>query len=86
MVGIYLISQSVNNDYDTYDSAVVTAESEDHAKLIHPNGEDTYAGENSGYWGNRSWVDTPADVDAEYIGETPHLKPGLVLCASFFSA
>ena len=30
---LYLISQSKNDDYDTYDSAVVCAESEEEAKL-----------------------------------------------------
>lgn len=34
---LYLISQDVTNGYDTYDSAVVLAESEDDAKLIHPD-------------------------------------------------
>jgi hypothetical protein len=41
-MNLYLISQSVNNDWDTYDSAVVAAASEDEARLIYPNnwGED----------------------------------------------
>jgi|688.fasta_scaffold01636_6 hypothetical protein len=33
---LYKISQEENRDYDTYDSAVVIAESEDEARLIHP--------------------------------------------------
>lgn len=36
---IYKISQNVNNEYDTYDSAVVYAESEEEAKQIHPEGQ-----------------------------------------------
>jgi len=43
---IYLISQDVNCDYDTYDSAVVCAENEEYAKRIHPS--DTW--ENGGYY------------------------------------
>jgi hypothetical protein len=39
-MNIYLLTQSVNNDYDTYDSAVVSAESEDEARLMHPRGHD----------------------------------------------
>ena len=35
-MNLYLISQSVNNEYDTYDSAVVAAESEEDATKIHP--------------------------------------------------
>lgn len=34
---LYLISQGKNLDYDTYDSAVVIAESEEDARLIHPS-------------------------------------------------
>lgn len=33
-MNLYLISQDVNNDYDTYDSAVVAAESEEEARGI----------------------------------------------------
>ena len=35
---LYRISQAVNTEYDTYDSAVVVAESEDAAMEIHPDG------------------------------------------------
>ena len=35
---LYLLWQVVNNDYDTYDSAVVCAESEQKAKEIDPSG------------------------------------------------
>lgn len=38
MMKIYKISQDVNKDYDTYDSAVVYANNEEEAKNIHPNG------------------------------------------------
>ena len=34
---LYLISQSMRCDYDTYDSAVVAAESESDARTIHPS-------------------------------------------------
>ena len=34
---LYLISQDVNDGYDTYDSAVVAAESEEDARSIHPS-------------------------------------------------
>ena len=33
---IYKISQTVNNDYDTFDSAIVAAESEEDARWICP--------------------------------------------------
>jgi hypothetical protein len=34
---LWLISQSRNNGYDTFDSAVVAAETEAEARHIHPN-------------------------------------------------
>ncbi len=34
---LFLISQDVNNDYDTFDSAVVAAKSEQDAREIHPS-------------------------------------------------
>lgn len=37
MKKLFLISQSVNNGYDTYDSAVVVAKSERDALMIHPS-------------------------------------------------
>lgn len=39
-MNLYLLSQSVNNDYDTFDSVVVCAESELEARKIHPYGHD----------------------------------------------
>lgn len=35
-MNLYRISQEENQKYDTYDSAVVAADSSDIAKLIHP--------------------------------------------------
>lgn len=37
-MNLYLISQTVNPGYDTFDSAVVVAESEEVARSIHPDG------------------------------------------------
>lgn len=39
MIKLYLISQDKNNDYDTYDSAVVAARNEIEAAQIHPNSD-----------------------------------------------
>ena len=36
-MNIYLISQTENTGYDTYDSAVVCAENEEEARTTHPN-------------------------------------------------
>lgn len=34
---LWKISQTVNNDYETYDSAIVAAETEEEARLTHPD-------------------------------------------------
>lgn len=36
-MNLYLISQDINVAYDTYDSAVVAAESEQDARTMHPS-------------------------------------------------
>lgn len=77
-MNLYLISQSENNGYDTYDSAVVVAENEEDARNIHPSGKN----ENWGYVFD-SWCSSPNKVKVEYIGKpkTGTLKG--ILLASF---
>jgi len=58
---LYLISQTVNDDYDTYDSFVVCASDEDDAKIIHKlEAEDYYSS---------PWVSKVSDIDVKYLGE-----------------
>ena len=70
---IYLISQSVNNNYDTYDAAVVIAAGEEFARDMHPSG---YSREYTDDW------TTPENVKVEYLGETNEKEARIVL-ASF---
>ena len=49
-MNLYKISQDENNDYDTYDSAIVAAETEDAAKRTHPSGDDTNWGDSWDGW------------------------------------
>jgi hypothetical protein len=75
-VKLWKISQTVNTDYDTYDSAVVAAESDIEARYMHPRGDGRFSGS------PESWA-SPDDVTAEYIGEA---KAGMrkgTICASF---
>lgn len=66
-MNLYKISQDVNNDWDTYDSAVVVAESAEAAKKIIPAyhggrlDDDDY--DDSIY----DWA-KPEDVKVEFIG------------------
>jgi len=76
-MNLYLLSQGVNNGYETYDSAVVCAETEEKARFIHP---DRHA-----IWDNHgieSWCE-PKDVCVELIGiAVEGMKVGVV-CASY---
>jgi len=76
-MNLYLISQKVNNGYDTYDSAVVAAESEDAARSIHPSGSD-WDGESQMYG---TWC-AKENVTVRLIGTAADGVSG-VICASF---
>lgn len=59
---LYIISQNENDDYDTYDSAVVAANNETEARNINPN---------INGWNDRytTWCSSPEKVRVEYLGE-----------------
>ena len=50
---LWLLEQTKNNDYDTYDSCVVVAETEGDAKSVHPNGDSRYRKGYDDY--NKTW-------------------------------
>lgn len=78
MLNLYRISQDINDGWDTFDSAVVVAESEDAARLIHPSGQALCYGTTE-----YGWV-TPDLVTVEYLG--PYMgghDSGRIVCASF---
>ena len=71
---LYRISQTENDGYDTYDSAIVAAVDEDDAAHIAPC-------EFGGTYG--AWCSCPDKVTVEHIGEAaPGIERGVVL-ASF---
>ncbi|SCX40147.1 hypothetical protein [Nitrosospira sp. Nsp1] len=73
-MNIYLISQYENTGFNTYNTAVVIAESEEAAQLTHPSGEEE--------WIDESWAD-PEDIEVELLGEAVEGSRAGVLCASF---
>ena len=96
-LALFLLTQSKEKGYDTYDSAVVAAESPEDAVTIHPsdmsnNQHDHILGQWYTEWnGERSyraisggsWAQHSKDVTAELIGRAaPTVKRG-VICASF---
>lgn len=86
-LNLYLISQSENNDYDTYDSAVVVAESEEQARRIYPGNDPMWdegmSSDDSWMW-SHCWA-TPDNVRVLFLGpcQVPEAKVGTVICASF---
>lgn len=86
---LWLISQTTNRDYDTWDSAVVVAADEEHARKIHPSDDPPIGRYTPKWWegeGNldRTWCDRLEDVKVAYIGEASDLlTAGTVVCASF---
>jgi hypothetical protein len=80
-MNIYLISQDQNDDYDTYDSAVVIAKDEHAARLTKPGGVragEVWNGTVSQY---SSWTDAK-NVTVELIGVSDSYEPSVV-CESF---
>lgn len=76
-MNLYVISQHINHEYDTFGSVVVAARSRREARSIHPRGQIW-----PNWGGDDSWVH-PSDVRVTYIGQA---KPGTsvgVISASF---
>lgn len=82
---LYFISQEENTGYDTYDSAVVCAESEEQARNINPNR--WKFGNETGFmdWSKRNydWCSSPDKVTVEYIGEAKEGSEIGVILSSF---
>ena len=77
---LFLLSQNTNNEWDTYDSAVVCAESEEDAKTIHPQGLDYKVGEEQERFD--TWV-MLSNVIVEYLGEAREDSERRIICSSY---
>jgi hypothetical protein len=97
-VKLWLIYQDQNNDYDTYDSAVVAADTEDAARRTVPGKEfGDYDWTSTGLllvktWGSKemmiadgytSWITDLSHVQIDYLGEAVEGTEAGVVCASF---
>jgi hypothetical protein len=85
MLYLWKITQSENLGYDTYDSAVVVAETEEQARKVHPSeyGEADRDGKWPAAYG---WASTWKNVSAERLAPLPaesEYKAGAVIVASF---
>jgi hypothetical protein len=92
-LNIYLVSQSYNTDYDTYDSFVVAETDEESARRRHPDGClltvnmrgcFEYYDDDGDLFCDRTWVPDIRHVKVQLIGEClPNAVRGHVFCASF---
>jgi len=81
---LFKISQTQEDGYDTYDSAVVAAPDEAAARNMNPSGGPSGLGNIQMDWARHAyigWCKSPDQVTVEYLGETD--KPQGVICASF---
>jgi len=90
---LYLLSQDIVDDYDTFDSVVVAAHSPEDARTIHPSEHVTHV--SNGKWmagkskdvefevNQDEWVDYSSieHIQTVYLGETD-MRRGVIL-ASF---
>ncbi len=79
---LFLISQDERHSYDTYDSAVVCAETHSDARHIHPSERDVALGKD-GKWDDYSWASIPENVQCKYLGQARRRSKRGVICASF---
>lgn len=80
---LWHISQQKNNDYDTYSDAVVAADTESEAAMIHPGGDGNIELFPEEGFEDRAWTNDVYDVSVEYIGEAKIGTKKGVICASF---
>jgi hypothetical protein len=75
-MNIYLLTQDVNNGYDTFDSVVVVASTKEKARMIHPSKGVGWDGKRESY---SPWVRVE-DVCVKYLGRaTKGIKQGVLL-------
>lgn len=80
-MNIYLLSQTENSDYDTFDSCVVCAEDENDAKSIMPSFGKGKPFEPSNPYG--TWAHSIESVHCKYIGEAAEGIERGTICESF---
>ncbi|MCP4397775.1 MAG: hypothetical protein GY801_10815 [bacterium] len=78
---LFLIEQSQNDNYDTYDAAVVIAENEEEARNMDPSTGEQMEKED---WRREisNWCSSPNHVSVKFLGESVDSKKGIV-CSSF---
>jgi hypothetical protein len=82
-MNLYLIWQTEDNSYDTYDSAVVCASNEDEARHMDPSYPDGRARTWPGRRYYDDWCSSPDAVNVKLIGAAADGMVRSVVCSSF---
>ena len=80
---LWKLTQTEKRGRDTFESIVVSAETEEDAKSMHPYHNWPL---NSWQLGWRTWASSPANVTAEYLGEAREGMPVTWICESFIGS
>ena len=82
-MNLYYISQTENEEYDTFSDAVVAAETAIEAANTHPSGNpENWKRETDGSFSG-TWVKTADSVSVKLIGTAVQGTPAGVICSSF---
>jgi hypothetical protein len=84
-MNLYLISQTENDCYDTYDSAVICAASAEEAQKVHPaihHESPDLDPWTSRFYSDR-WASSPAAVTVKLLGTADPTIPAGVVLTSF---
>lgn len=80
---LFLISQSQNQEYDTFDSAVVCAPDEEAARNMNPSGDNGAPMTWGGSLLASTWCNDPKHVTVKLLGTASDDLHAGVVCASF---
>jgi hypothetical protein len=89
-MNLYLLTQTDNRSYDTFDACVVAAPDEDTARSIHPRGSikadlerDCWVWLTNRYYESRDWARKPSTVTVRLLGVAEEGYEPSVICSSF---
>ena len=82
-MNLYLVTPNYNLGYDCYAAVIVAATSSKEARELHPSGDQKDLDNPSNY---RTWVDTPDQVTASFLGIANKEPIARVILADFNAA
>lgn len=74
---LYKLSQNINNNYDTYDSVIVCAASEEDARKVHPSEYVTHSRDGKWY-GTYGGHEYETETETEYQDWVPFSQIGKI--------